>query len=220
MYQLPEEKLQPGMALAQPGATAVQEPPAAPLTDPAAFKVNPGPVGARYLAEPTPQPAPAQPAAVPAGQPADYWTDERKAFAKKINETAKRYGQMVQSRRQKRSAMKEYSKLKSQLDKEASMYSDLKEMQTQYGALFGVDANGEPNEHALAIQRQQAKHLQAASRLRGEVAKKAQQLSKQFGLPVNDRGDLLDGDDDQDDQQFDQTVSRGYMDALMYQPPQ
>lgn len=220
MYQLPEEKLQPGMTLAAgPGAAEAPSAPLAPLNDPAAFKMQPGPTGAKYLPQEAP---PVQPTQGPQQAPPadDYWTEERKAFARKIYNTASQYGKMVQQRRQKRSVAKEYNHLKSQLDKEAGTYTDLKNMQEEYGALYGVDASGEPNPHAIALQRQQAKHLQAITRLQAELRKKAQDANKKYGIPLDKSGGLMLDDDGADDQQFDRFVQQGAIDLSEYQAPQ
>lgn len=207
--------------------------PPAPLNDPAAFQVHPGPVGAKYLAEPEAPQAPpmaapqsaAPPAAALAEQPqqaapSNPWTDERKKFAAKVNQTARQYGEMVKSRRLQRAGMKEYSKLKNQLDAAASKYADLQELEKQYPALYGQQEGGEPNPHAIALQRQQAKHLQEASRLRETLNSRAKDLSKRFGWALDKNGGLKDEDSltDQGDQQFDDVIRRGYLDALSTQP--
>lgn len=79
---------------------AAATPPAPSLNDPTAFEVQPGPVGEEYLTEapaPTTAPAAAHTQDKAVDQYGNPWTEERKAFAKKVNELAKRFAQQYRA---------------------------------------------------------------------------------------------------------------------------
>lgn len=115
--------------------------------------VQPGPVGAKYLAEapalmprrqaaPTPAAAMAQPAAqapapATALSPAEL---EDRAFRKKINESAQQYRRTIDARRATRSAVGEYHKLKGQLETAAGSLEDLKGLEKDYAGVYAPDS--------------------------------------------------------------------------------
>lgn len=194
------------------------------LTNPeSSMPVQPGPVGAKYLAEPQPMPPmPSGPSAESLAAQSQYeqsngWTPERKAFAKKVNDTAKAYKAAVEGRRSKRGDEKGYSKIKGQLDAVAGSFADLDSMQKTY-----AEAYPEGSPAKMALQKQQAHYMEKMTRLRAELNHKAQLLHKKYGLPLGKNGGLQDEDslDAQGDAQFDDEIRQGYTEALMAQPPQ
>jgi len=209
----------------QPFAMPTAPAPApAPLNDPEAYQVQPGPVGAQALAaqappEPaTPPQAPAAALAQPAQAPvASKWTPERKAFADKVNATARRYRATVEARRAQRQALSGYTKLHNQLEGAAGSLQDLKEMEDTYKDIYTQDSPA-----TLAIQKQQAQHFQKVQRLRDELVKRAAALNKQFGIPLEKNGTLKNVDQylEQGDSQFDTEAKDVLLDALTTPPPQ
>lgn len=213
----------------QPFEVPTASPP--PLNDPTAFQVQPGPVGAQALGQQPPelpatpppvQPGAASPAAAMAGAateapaPASKWTPERKAFANRVNQTARNYRKAVEQRRTIRKERSAYGKLKSQLETSAGTLSDLKSMEDTYKDIYTPDSPA-----TLAIQRQQASHFEKVQRLREQLAQKAQALNKQYGFKLNKQGGLADEDGlDEGDQEFDEMMREGYMDGALAQPPQ
>lgn len=198
-----------------------------PLDDPEAYQVQPGPVGARALAIGGPGPMPAAPAPAPAAtiaQPdaakppatGSQWTPERKAFAKKINETARRYKQAVEGRRAQRQALSQYSKLKHQLEGAAGTLQDLNNMETTYPDIYSPDSPA-----LMALQKSKIGHFEKVQRLRQQLNQMAQQLNKQYGMPIGKHGGLEDEDRiaSQGDDQFDEEIRQGYIDAIVTQPP-
>jgi hypothetical protein len=204
------------------------EPSPAPLNDPEAYQVQPGPVGAQLLAAnppPAAMPATPPPAAGPAAalaQPqappvASKWTPERKAFADKVNATARRYRATVEARRTQRQAISAYSKLHNQLEGAAGSLKDLQEMESTYKDIYTPDSPA-----TLAIQKQQAQHFQKVQRLRDELIKRAAALNKQFGIPLEKNGTLQNVDQylESSDNQFDSEAKDVLMDAYTTPPPQ
>lgn len=210
----------------QPFAVPTMPEPAPPaLNDPTAFQVQPGPVGAQALAAQAPD-MPATPEAAPAASPAQtmaqpaaasspsQWTPERKAFADKANAAGRNYRRAVEARRAQRKQVGDYQKLKSQLEASAGNLADLKHMQDTYTDVYTPDSPA-----TMAMQKQQIHHFEKVQRLRDQLTQKAQQLNKQFGLKLDKNGGLDENGLDAGDQQFDDFMKEGYMDALMAQPP-
>ena len=207
--------------------TMPQAPPPA-LNDPNAFQVTPGETGARLLGMMPAQPpvnegagplmanapAPAQPATVsPAGRDID---PAHRAFMEKVNQTAQRYGLLVKQRRAQRKDVREYEKLHNSLEREVGVADDLENMMKNYPAMY--QEGGLPNEHAVALRRQQMAHKERADRLLKELKSRAVQMSKQYNLPLDKGGGLnlgqIGGADDPADKAFDAEIGQGYMDAL------
>jgi hypothetical protein len=193
--------------------------PAAPLNDPTAYQVEPGPTGAQWLAhaDPAPMPTAASPAETMAQPAASPPMDPRRAFRKKVNETARAYKQSVEARRAQRKALSAYSKLKGQLESSAGTLSDLNTMETSYPEVYAPDSPA-----TMALQKHKITHFEKAQRLREQLNKQAQQLHQQFGLPLGKNGGLAEEDNlaDAGDAQFDDEIKQGYIEALMSQPPQ
>lgn len=179
------------------------------MTDPRAFQVQPGPVGAQVLAQPPAPQALAQPVAE------SPWTDERKAFAAQANAAGRNYQKAVEQRRALRQGQRDYSKIKNQLDASASSLSDLKHMQDTYKDIYTPDSPA-----TMALTKQQIHHFEKVQRLREQLTQKAQHLNQRFGLKLDKHGGLADesmGDDGNDE--FDRMIQEGHTDAMMAQPP-
>lgn len=194
------------------------------LTDPnGGLPVHAGPTleamqgGARALAQPAaalmPTAATAQP---PAAQTNSRWTPERKAFADKINQAARNYREAVDKRRTLRKDRSAYGKLRNQLEASAGHLADLKHMQDTYKDIYTPDSPA-----TMALQKRQIEHFEKAQRLRDQLLKHAQMMSKKHGLKLGQHGGLEDEEGaDEGDEEFDSMMQEGYMDALTSQPPQ
>ncbi len=201
--------------------------PAPPSLDDPSHLVKAGPVGARYLgipsiaapaladspaaalagpAMPTAPQAPAQPAK--AAQP-EWMTPGRQQMMEKAKRAARNYKQAVEQRRLKRKQQQEYSKLYNQFERQIGIAEDLDNMQQHYADLYPPD-----DPRTLGLVRAQAKHVEAAERLKQQLR---QQLKK-YGIALGDKDPLPDnpfGATEDDDQRFDSMMQQGYLDALM-----
>jgi hypothetical protein len=211
------------------GRTPVPEPapiPAGtPINDPNAFQVAPGPAGARALlpSQPSPSPRPpVTPAAMMGTPPAapppvdEKGSDGMLAFRRKINQSARAYRSAVDARRAQRKDKSGYEKLQTQLETSAGHLADLNAMEKKYPDVYGPDTPA-----LQSLQREQMRHAEKLSRVRQELTKQAQVLSKKHGWKIGKDGGLegLERIQDQSDREFDDNVVRpGFLDAAVMDP--
>ena len=186
-----------------------------PAGGPAASLAPRGPAQAMSTPDPTAQPlaaSPAQPTqpAQPAKSPYPEWmSPEQQKMFDKAKRAAQNYRKAVDQRRTKRKQGNEYRKLYNQMEREVGMAEDLDKMQSTYPDLFPAD-----DPRTLGLVRTQAKHVEAAERLRTQL----RQHLKKLGVPVGDKDPLPEdpfntGDDE--DKQFDSMIQRGFVDSMM-----
>ena len=212
------------------------------LTNPsAAMPVEAGPVGARLLAGgpppgmPRPTPAAvAAPLATPAtmtptamapapaaalAQPQPAAKPQRSAEDQKLQsmidrtvQTASKIKQINEQRRAYRSDMKQYGGLMNKMETASSQLKDAEEFEKNFGP-----ALADKPDAMLQLQLRQAKHLTALKRLREDQKKKAQELSKKYGLKLGSDGGLDNPDVHEEDtnRAYDNFLGQGYVDTVL-----
>ena len=214
------------------------------LTNPsAAMPVEAGPVGARLLAGgpppgmPRQMPAPAAaplaapaamppaamaPATAPAAtlaQPQPTAKPQRSAEDQKLQtmidrtvQTASKIKQINEQRRAYRSDMKQYGGLMNKMETASSQLKDAEEFEKNFGP-----ALADKPDAMLQLQLRQAKHLTALKRLREDQKKKAQELSKKYGLKLGADGGLDNPDLHEEDtnRAYDNYLGQGYVDTVL-----
>lgn len=184
-YTMPARDMQQGRALMR-----------SPTTEPMAHEI-----GARPDQQMNGQPQQGMP---------DYMTPERKAMYDRAKKAAQNYSKAVASRRQRRKADREYSKLYNEFERERGKIENLEALQKNYPELFRSD-----DPKTLGMIKQQMSHFESAERAKQRLM----QMLKKHGVKVDQKSNLPDslfgGGDDADDQ-FDQFVGQGYRDAMLY----
>lgn len=190
------------------GAQGMADPstpgPASMLAPRPAMPSTPDPTSARPLAATPEQPA------QPAKSPYPEWmSPEQQKMFDKAKRASQNYRKAVEGRRLKRKQGNEYRKLYNQMEREVGMAEDLDKMQSTYPDLFPPD-----DPRTLGLVRTQAKHVEAAERLRTQL----RQHLKKLGVPIGDKDPLPDDPfqtGDEDDKQFDSMIQRGFIDSMM-----